>query len=253
MGSYAATKHTTWLDGYDLTGDLNNLDMAWSCAELDATVYNNDPAVTSPGRLRKGGLETVETELEGFYFSDVAGAAPDPEIHTGLGTVDAVLAHSVSGAETDTLYAYVARKLTYEKFGEVGELAPFTLGAMSTVPSGGGGAAVRGQVAAAKQSKSSTGVLGSVLNLGAPTATQFVYAGLHVFSAGTTITVQVQSDDSAGFGTPTTRATIGPVTARGATWLARVAGPFSGETHWRLNISAITGTFQVAGWIAVDK
>ena len=54
-------------------------------------------------------------------------------------------------------------------------------------------------------------------------------------------------------GKPVPRATIGPVTARGATWLARVAGPFVAETHWRLNISAITGTFQVAGWIAVDR
>ena len=110
---------------------------------------------------------------------------------------------------------------------------------------------MRGQLAKAKGNVSATGQLGSVLNLGAPTSTQYVYATLHVFSAGATITVEVQSDSSAGFGTPTTRGTIGPITARGGTWMTRVAGPFAAETHWRMNVSAVTGTHSVAGAIAV--
>jgi hypothetical protein len=140
-------------------------------------------------------------------------------------------------------------KLKYSTFGDVGDLMPYALDLSGSNTVG----MVRGQVAKAKGSVAATGVLGSVLNLGAPIAGQYVYAVLHVFGTpGTTITVQVQSDDSSGFASATTRGTIGPITTAGGTWLARVAGPFSGETHWRMNVSAITGTFTVAGAIGVQ-
>src|SRR5690606_8311913 len=108
---------------------------------------------------------------------------------------------------------------------------------------------VRGQLAKATGSVDSTGPLGSVLNLGQAASGQHVYASLHVFAAGTTITVLVESDDSADFASPTTQATIGPITARGGTWVTS-AGPIT-DTHYRLNVSAVTGTFTVAAALAV--
>jgi hypothetical protein len=71
-----------------------------------------------------------------------------------------------------------------------------------------------------------------------------------VFSAGTTITVQVQSDDNAGMSSPTTVATIGPITVVGGTWMTPIAGPIT-DTYYRMNVSAITGTFSVAGAIGI--
>ncbi|HEY9416720.1 MAG TPA: hypothetical protein VIQ30_18350, partial [Pseudonocardia sp.] len=88
--------------------------------------------------------------------------------------------------------------------------------------------------------------------VGAVASGQFAYAALHVFSAGTTMTVQVQSAATVGFASPTTRGTFSAATAVGGLWLTRVAGPIT-DTYWRLNVSAITGTFQVAGVIAIGS
>jgi hypothetical protein len=151
------------------------------------------------------------------------------------------------GAETNVAYMFQADDLAYEAFGTIGETVPFSLNLMGSNNVG----AVRGQMAKAKANVSGTGQLGSILNLGAPTATQFVYVTVHIFTAGTTITIQLQSDDNAPFASATTRATIGPLTTTGGTWMTPLAGPFAGETFWRLNVSAITGTFNIAAAIAI--
>jgi hypothetical protein len=109
---------------------------------------------------------------------------------------------------------------------------------------------VRGGVAKAKGNVSSTGATGSVQQLGDVAANEFLYATLHVFSAGTTITVQVQSDDNSGFSSPTTRATFSGVTTAGGNWVTRVAGAIT-DTYWRFNVSAVTGTFSIAGAIGI--
>lgn len=242
MGSFALVDATAWIAGYDFTGDSNELGLSLSADELDATTFGSGGY-----RTRKAGLRNTEMNLAGFWQSAITDA-PDPQIFPNLGVADRVVTLAPTPAEASTAYMFQAIKLGYDMFGPIGELTPFSLAAMGS----NGVGAVRGQIAAAKQNKSATGVLGSVLNLGAPGAGQFVYATVHVFAAGTTITLQLQSDDSAGFSSPTTQATIGPITTAGGTWMTRLPGPFVGETHWRLNISAITGTFQIAAAIAVQ-
>ena len=111
--------------------------------------------------------------------------------------------------------------------------------------------AVGGVLSVAKQTVSTTGAKGTAVEIGAISAAQFLYATLHVFSAGTTITVIIESDDNGSFTSATTRATLGPVTARGGTWLTRVAGPVT-DTFWRMNVSAVTGSFVVAGAIGIQ-
>lgn len=242
MGSFALVDATTFVHGYDFTTDLNEIALNISAQELDVTTFGGGGY-----RARIAGLRDVEASLKGFWQS-ATSAAPDPQAFPDLGVADRVVTMSPTGVAGSTAYLFQAGKFTYELFGAIGEATPFTLGCKGTNAVG----AVRGQVAAAKGNVSATGVLGSVVNLGAPSATQFVYVAFHVFSAGTTITVQLQSDTAAGFSSATTQATIGPITAVGGTWMTRLAGPFSGETHWRLNVSAITGTFQVAAAIAVQ-
>jgi hypothetical protein len=232
-----------FVHGYDFTVDTNKIMLDLDAVNLDATVFGSGGWKTS---APLGGVRSSKFDMAGFWQS-AAAAAPDPEAFADLGVMDRVHTCGDDQVETSIAYALHAGKVNYQLLGQHGELAPF---ALSSVGSNAVGT-VRGQLAKAKGNVSGTGQLGSVLQLGAPTATQFVTATLHVFSAGTTITVQVQSDDNAGMSSPTTRATIGPVTAVGGT-LVRVAGPFAGETHWRLNVSAVTGAFQVAGMIAVD-
>lgn len=238
--SFAFTDATIWIAGYDFTGDSNELSLSLSTDELDATPFG------STYRTRIAGLRNTEMTVAG-YWQSAATDAVDPQVFPNIGVADRVVTVAPTAAETSTAYMFQGIKLSYDMFGAIGAVTPFSLG----VKGSNGVGTVRGQVAAAKQNKSAVGVLGSVLNLGAPTTGQYVYATVHVFSTGTSVTIELQSDTDAGFATPTTQATIGPLTAAGGTWATRVPGPLAGETHWRLNVSAITGTFQLAGAIAI--
>lgn len=246
MATFALLNCTTYADAYDFTTDLNQLSMKVEVDEKETTTFGGNGY-----RSRIGGLKDVSADLQGYWQSNDAGtvtSAPDPAGFAALGIANKVVSISPAGTEGTSVFLAQLGQFTYELGDAIGEVLPFSL----SMSNSGGQGLIRGQTAKARGDVSATGVLGSVLNLGAPSATQFVYATFHVFTAATTITVQVQSDDGAGFATPTTRATIGPLTTAGGTWMTRVAGPFSGETHWRLNVSAITGTFNVAGSIAVQ-
>lgn len=241
MAKFALLDCEIYVAGYDFTGDSNSAQVEMEAEALKATTFGSggwDECIA--------GLKTTTLELEGLW--EAGAGTVDPEAFSAFGSTEQVHMLAPAGTETSVAYGWRAARFKYSLGGEVGQIAPF---ALSSQGSGADGA-VRGQLAKSKGSVSATGQLGSVLDLGAPSASQFVYAGLHVFSVGTSITVQVQSDDSSGFTTPTTRATIGPITATGGTWLTKVAGPFTGEEFWRLNVSAVTGTFVVAGWIAVQ-
>lgn len=242
MATFALDDATIWVAGYDWTTDLNQITLNVSADELDSTTFGG-----GGWRSRTGGLRTVGAQLAGFWQS-AASAAVDPEAFPNLGTADRVVTVAPDSAETTPAYLFQAGQFSYEMFGQVGDLTPFTLGMSGT----NGVGVVRGQVAKAKADVSATGATGSGVNLGAVSASQYLYASLHVFSAGTTVTVLVESDDNAGFTTPTTVATIGPLTTTGGTWMTRVAGAIT-DSYFRFNISAITGTFSVAGAIAVGS
>lgn len=242
MSTFAFKDLATLVGGYDFTSDLNEASLEAPFDELESTVFGNS------ARQRKAGLEDIEAAMSGFWQAGTG--AVDAEAFTRLGGTVQAVTQAPLGTEATSAFMYQARSFSYQLGDEIGALLPFELSLRGGKGNGNPGL-IRGQYAKARGSVSATGQLGSVVNLGAPTASQFVYATLHVLAAGTTITVDVQSDDSAGFGTPTTRATIGPITTTGGTWMTRVAGPFAGETHWRFNVTAVTGTFVVAGAIGI--
>lgn len=247
MGTYGALEHSMWVGGYDLTEDLTKMGLEITFDPKDNTRFG----VGRVARTRQGGLQDVKADVEGL--AQYGAGLVDAEAWTGLGSTVLPVTQSPTGAAGSVAYMHQATKFQHQQFGQVGELIPFRLGMLGVAGNAGlSVGVVRGQVAAAKQVVSATGVVGSVLELGAPTADQYVYCTVHIAVAGTTITLQLQSDTAAGFPSATTRATIGPLTAVGGTWMTRVAGPFSGETHWRLNVSAITDPFTIAAAIAVQ-
>lgn len=230
-----------YIGGHDFTADTNKGSFSANAEVLDKTTFASDG-----WKEGNGGLKSFEASCEGFWASDTADTV-DPEIFPRLGIPDEVVTISPPGSEGSACYFCQASKLTYTLFGEVGQLIPFTLGMSGSNTVG----AVRGLLAKAKGSVSATGALGSAVQLGAVSADQFVYAVVHVLGTpGTTITVKVQSDDASNFPSATDVATIGPLTAAGGTWMTRVAGPIT-DDWFRFDVSAITGTFTVAGAIAV--
>jgi len=240
MAVYALTNAYAYVAGYDFTSDSNNLAIDVQAEALDATPYG-------PGwRQYVGGLKSSAFDMAGFWQS-AASQAVDPEAFTGLGVADQVFTFGTSQVEGDPAFMWQGMKANYEIGGDVGAVAPYTLKAVGS----NGVGAVRGKLAKSRGNVNTTGALGTGLTLTAPSASQFVYCTVHIFTAGTTITLQLQSDDNGGFSSPTTIATIGPLTTSGGTWMTRVSGPLT-DSFFRLNVSAITGTFNLAAAIAVQ-
>lgn len=239
---FALTDCTIWCDDFDWTGWSNKLTLAASVDELETTAFGGGGY-----RSRIGGLRDVEAAVEGFQEDGTSTIGP--ELFPDLGTADRVWTVSPTGVAGTTAYGFQAGKFKLSQFGDVGQVAPFTLNAKGTNSQG----LIRGQVAAAKQNVSGTGQLGSILTMTGPSASQYVYGGLHLFgTAGTSITVKIQSATLIGFGSPTDRITIGPITSAGGTWATRLIGPVT-DGFWRMSVSAVTGTWSVGGFIGVGS
>lgn len=230
-----------YVAGHDFTTDTNQGEMSLEVVTLDKTTFGSDG-----WQENAYGLKTVQFNYSGFWQS----AASDSVDDESFGALAVERAHTwmIKESEGEPAWMFNAAEGAYRLGGEVGPLAPFNVTANGVDKYG----AIRGVLAKAKGAANAVGPIGSVVNLGAVAADQFLYATFHVFTAGTTITVQVQSDDAIGMASPTTRGTIGPVTTRGGTFMARVAGPIT-DTHYRFNISAVTGAFIAAGAIGIGR
>lgn len=236
MANLALTDATVWMGGYDWTTDTNDVTMTVSCEELECTTFGSGGT-----KARVAGLKDVEASVNGFWQS-----TPDAEAAARLGTANLPITVSDTAAEGSIAYFAQVGEFKYSAFGSIGELTPFTLDARGTGPYG----AIRGKAALAKTTITTTGAKGTAVQLGAVGSTQYLYAVVHCFSAGTTVTAKIQSDDNAGFTSATDRITLSAITATGGTWVARLAGPIT-DTYFRFNVSAITGSFSLAGAIGI--
>lgn len=241
MAKIALLDACIYVEGYDFTSDSNSAILTADVDTLDATTFGG-----SGWKEVTGGLKNTSFELGGVF--DKANKNADAESFSGLGDSGKLAMMSAAEVNTHPAYMWRGAKTNYASGGSAGELAAFNL-TMSGADKYG---VARGQFAKVRGSQSATGVAGSVLSLGAPTSDQRVFAGIQVFSVGTTITAQLQSDTGSGFASPTTQGTLSAITAKGGYTVA-LDGPFTGETHWRWNISAITGTFDIAAFIGFTK
>ena len=237
--SFVLANATCWVNGYDFTTDLNQVTLSASADELDSTTFGS-----SGWRSRAGGLKSVTAQLAG-YWQSAESDAPDPQAFPDLGVADRVVTIAPDNAEGTVAYLFQAVKLSYQLFGQVGEMTPFSLDM-----SGSGVGLVRGRVAAAHQEVSATGPVGSPVQLPAVGASQHLYVALHVFQAGTTLTLAVESSPDDTFAAPSTVATIGPIAVAGGVWVTPTPGPIA-DTWYRLVATDVTGTCRVAAAIGV--
>ena len=238
MASLSLTDCAIWVGALDLSTEHNQVSLESRAAELDATTFGS-----GGWTARRGGLKSVSLNHQGFTNY----AEPDATLSTNF-LVTEVVTVSPTGAVGTVAYTFEGKRFNYQPIGgTVGEMAGFSGTAMGA---NGVDGLVRSTIIRPKASVSATGN-GTAQQLGAVSASQYMYAALHVLSAGTTLTILVESDDASDFVGATTRATIGPITSAGGTWVTRVAGPIT-DTYWRMRISAITGTFSIAGVIGIQ-
>lgn len=240
MAAYTITDAFAYVGGYDFSGDSN---------ELQADVAHNVNTANVMGSHWQRnilGVSRVDWRMAGYW--NVADGEQDATSWADIGVVDRVVTFGPgTTAEGDPAYMFKAIHTQYAIGGSHGEVAPFSVAAAGS----NGHGVVRGRLLKGKGNVSATGATGAEIQLGAVAADEYLYATLHVFSAGTTITIVVESDDNADFTSATTRGTIGPITTAGATWMTRVAGAIT-DDYWRFRVTAVTGTFSLAGAVGIQ-
>lgn len=237
MAAQVLTDAILWANDYNLTSVTHQIALNASVKEVDATVFGGNGYVTMIG-----GLRSVDLEVHGYW-----DAPPDASIYNSIGVFNIPVTVAPTSTEGSTAYMFQAARTKYDVFGKVGDAIPFSYSSTGSNTVG----LVRGLIVDAPGNVTAVGVTGTPQQVGAGSATKFIYATYHVFTAGTTITIQVQSAPTVG-GTYTTRATFPAITATGGYWLTRVSAAGITDPWWRLNVSAITGTFNGAGAIAVQ-
>lgn len=236
---------------------------------LDASCFGDTVALDVAGNvIRKttfcdGGWESYVPGLRQWTASwsgpqDLAATAasathtPDEAVAAAGGVLTAwpLLIVPVGAAEGAAAYGGNAMLASYSPWtGAVGALARHNVVAGPWLDS----PLVRG-VFATKQTVTATGN-GTGHQVGAVTSAQRVWAGVHFLTAGGTTpscTVILESDDNAGFTSPTTRITFTAATARGAQW-SSLAGAIT-DTYWRFRwtVSGTLPSFQIRGFVGIQ-
>ena len=226
-------------DDQDLSCSGKVVNLATEVAALDTTaVCTTTNHVTLIGGLKSG---TIDLEL----MADFA-EGHDSAIWSELG---GSVIHSVGFGSADGSLAYTFRGIpvSYTPFeGSVGDLAMARMsGSSASSP------VVRGALVHPVTARTSSGS-GTGRQIGAVQAGKAMYAALHIVAAsGTspTLDVKVQSDDNAGFASPTDRITFTQATGTGAQFDS-VAGAIT-DDYWRIvyTIGGTTPSFTFAAVI----
>lgn len=229
--SEVLTNAKIYLAQYDISGFLNSVRLDYSAKAL------NDSRFGHRTEINKGGVKSVAFAIGGF--GDPGDAGMEAIAFNRIGTSDLPLTASPIGAAAgDVAYFFKALKASMKTLGQHGELMPY----QGTASASGGVPLVRGKVFVSDAAaKTATGTSG-IIQLGAVSATQRVYAALHVLSAsGTnpTLDVTVKSDALVGFSTPATQITFAQATEATSEHLS-TAGAIT-DVQWRVDYT-IGGT-----------
>jgi hypothetical protein len=244
--AYVLTDVGVFVGGFDLTDGAASIEMGGTCAMLER------PNFGSKGHMQfLPGLKTFNTEVGGLadYGSVTAvsnafklNAVGNQQVVTGLPNV------SGTHAAGDPAHFTRALRSSFQSpQGAVGDVARYAISMMSDTPM------VDGSLLFPKAAVTSSST-GTVVAMAGPTASQYLYAGLHVFDvSGTspTLDVKIQSAALVGFGSPTDRVTFTQATGSSANtsqWATPLAGAIT-DGFWRVSYTvggSSTPTFQFA-------
>lgn len=245
MAVFALTDPDIYVAQADLTPWTSKVEVATEREQLDVTTFNS-----AGWKESIAGLSTSSIDIEGFW--EAGGAAfPDDRFWADLGNVTPM---SVAAANTVASICYFTNVMrpSYQFGDAVGQVTPFQSSALGT-----GTPLIRGQVAQVKANVTATSTTTAVALPAAVTATQRIYAVLHIFAvsgtASPTLTATVQTDNAVGFPSPASAATFTAATAVGSQLVAGSVGGATGETHVRLSytVSGTTPSFSVFAAIGV--
>jgi hypothetical protein len=233
-----------YFDGYDFSSDHNQINLSGSRDVLESTTFGSN------SKTKALGLKDTKLTGSGFTRLDSLGGTEQTfynEVETDfVQTLTTILPQTRTAG--DVAYFFQSWKSKYTSLGKVGEIYPFSIDADGHGDMANGTILINGAV-------TTTGG-GTAYNLGSVSATQFIYAGIHIYGlSGTntpTITVKIQSDDNSGFTSPIDIITFTAATAIGSQWAIPVTGP-SSDTYWRVyyTISGTNPSFNLLAEMAI--
>ena len=215
-----------WLEGQELTGQMNETRLDMSRVMKDKTVFGD---VTENFAA---GIKQVNMVHGGLWNA----AEPDAQFFTGVDTGGLHPAFvAVSSTIGDPAYMMQARQVEYLITGEFGELLAFQVALQA-----GDNPFLRGSLMFASVS---TGVEnGTAIQLGALSSSQSLYVAASVTAfTGTDVIVNIESDDHSGMTSATGQGTPLTFTGIDGQW-ASIAGAI-GDDWWRVRLS---GTYTSA-------
>lgn len=222
--------------GCDLTAMTNKVELGAEFEEKDVTTFGSVDANNQIWKEVLAGLGSASVQASGFWEAGDLSKVDD-SMWTSLGGNAPWTICPTTANAGDLAYLITAMESSYAVGGAPGDVAPYQAAAASSWP------VARGKVLdGTLPARTATGT-GTVAQLGAVPAGDYLYANLHVVSvAGTTpsITVAVQSAPTVGFAAPVTRLTFNPAIALGPGQSLRVAGPIT-DQYWRISFT-VAGT-----------
>lgn len=221
--------------GLDLTGYSNKTSLEPEYEEKDVTTFL---PITDPNFGWKKCIAGLgSAKVTGGGHRDITFATQDELTWTNFGSV---IPHSVYPADANEgslgyFTSVLAKSYTFG--GAVGDVDAWAIDDMSAWP------VVRGASLEAPGTARIASGNGTAVQIAAVSASQHLYAALHVLSVvgtgGPTLAVKVQSDVDNSFGSPADQITFTTASAAGGQ-IARVAGPIT-DTWFRVNYT-ITGS-----------
>lgn len=244
MAELAVVGAFAYFGAHDFSGDIDTWKMDGTAEALKKTTFRSGGANTY-----KIGLKTTTMAMEGF--ADLAADGQDEHLFSVYsGRTAAVV--TIGNDEVEGAACCMTQQFTPSFTpgggGQVGQMSRFSMSGQGTDVAGG----VRGFLFKEQGSVSATGAIGTAIQLGPTSATQYRYATLHLLgAAATTITVVLEMDSDNTFSSATTVGTLGPYTTAGGRWMTPVIGAATDEWY-RFRVTAITGTWTVAAAAAVQ-
>src|SRR5919108_600432 len=153
---------------YDVSGQTNAVTLDYSAEPLNNTTFASGGTKT-----HQGGAKSVDLQLGGFVDegSNLIGEFAFNRIGTADVPITCIGQGNTAG---DIAYFFKALKTSYPRPMKFGQLYAFSLHAVAS-----NGPLVRGQLFVPSGSRTSSGT-SSVVQLGATSSTQRLYAALHV-------------------------------------------------------------------------
>ncbi len=238
MATFVQTALETLLGEFDVSADHKAVSLVLSNELQDSTRYGQTARTSIPG------LNSWQAAGEGY--NDFVDDQLDERMFGKIALANVLLTIAPLGA-TVTQVAYFGNSVQgeYSPAGnDVGDILAFRWSASGSGLDG----MIRGSVALNQQPSSSG--QGTAYQLGAVSATQSVYLGLHFIAASAAITVTLDSDDVENFGgTPETQITAVAQSAPGHQFLS-AAGAVT-DDWWRIEWTTAGGTFDIIGLVGI--